>query len=572
MQTGEHPARAPFAAHVELLAMFLAHRQEIVERLQELLNAQRGPIHALQDRPHLCRQFEDCFFTASAITRAQSALRGQLEEARRASGFRPRDMPGMHNDLVDAGEMMIRGFHLWRQTRWPGRNGRARYAHTLFSLHVLRCLELLSLRLWDPGSASPGDGLAQIQRLLDRLHETAPADQPILVRDARWLLPVAQSPTTDDLAPYFQVAEQVEETLREADRIEIHKASVQMAGGHLRSQLFHYRMKEGVTFDDQALVLSSRNSNALDFAMLIQGLVPLLRAYEEAVRNRTPTSRLQLASAICQGLSADPELFVNRLDLLGAYSMIEHLFITKDLDGHAIYTPAGRRHVQLIQEYAACIARVSQALCDDCSHLEPDANAYSPYGVIYGFSSNLMEHMALKSLQPDTATHFSLEDVFTAGSADKLAWVSGWRKLPHIPPHIQSLFDYPRQFATEIFDRLAQALRGNTIAPAAGLFIMSEDDPQAGGPIASLPLEYIGSSDPQVVSSRKAHSYDPARLLRDRQEGMFVVSYPTEGGWTAITKDILTGVLGAGRDVKIVGLPGEAAGVLRLMCPNLVRP
>ena len=572
MQTGEHLAQAPFAAHVELLGMFLAHRPEIVERLQELLNAQRRPIETLQDRAHLCRQFEDCFFTVSAITRAQSGLRGQLEQARRASGFRPRDMPGMHNDLVDAGEMMIRGFHLWRQTRWPGRNGRARYAHTLFSLYVLRCLELLSLRLWDPGPASPRERLAQIQRVLDRLHETAPADQPVLLRDARWLLPLAQSPTTDDLAPYFQVAEQVEETLGEEDRIEIHKAGVQMAGGHLRSQLFHYRMKEGVTFDDQRLVLSSRNSNALDFAMLIQGLVPLLRAYEEAVRNRKPACRLQLASAICQGLSADPELFVNRLELLGAYSMIEHLFITKDRDGHVIYTPAGRRHIQLIQEYGASIRRVSLALYDDCFHFKPNGNGYSPYGVIYGFSSNLTEHMALKSLQPDTAMHFSLEDVFTDGSADKLAWVSGWRKLPHIPPHVQSLFDYPRQFAGEVFDRLAQALQGNTIAPAGGLFVMSADDPQAGGPIASLPVEYIGSSDPEVVSSHKAHPYDPARLLRDRQEGMFVVSYPTEGGWTAITKDILTGVLGVGRDVKIVGLPSEAAGALRLMCPHLVRP
>jgi hypothetical protein len=58
--------------------------------------------------------------------------------------------------------------------------------------------------------------------------------------------------------------------------------------------------------------------------------------------------------------------------------------------------------------------------------------------------------------------------------------------------------------------------------------------------------------------------------LSDRREGKYVLSYQTPGGWVAITKDILTEVLGAGRDVKIVGLPAVAIGVLKLMCPNLV--
>ena len=64
---------------------------------------------------------------------------------------------------------MIRGFHLWRQTRWPGRNGRVRYAHTLFNLYLIRCLELLSMRLWDAGSSSAGDRLSQVQGVLDQL-------------------------------------------------------------------------------------------------------------------------------------------------------------------------------------------------------------------------------------------------------------------------------------------------------------------------------------------------------------------------------------------------------------------
>ena len=52
-------------------------------------------------------------------------------------------------------------------------------------------------------------------------------------------------------------------------------------------------------------------------------------------------------------------------------------------------------------------------------------------------------------------------------------------------------------------------------------------------------------------------------------EGEFVISYQTSGGWVAITKDMLTEVLGAGRDAKIA-LPRAAGAVLTLMCPNLV--
>jgi hypothetical protein len=146
---GQRLGQVPFRAHIELLQFFLAHRDEIVERIQGVLNAQRKPIEYLQDDSLLSRHFEDCFFTLTEDTHSQSRLRGQLEEAHWASGFRPREIPGLHNGLVDPAEMMIRGFHLWRQTRWPGRTGRVRYAHTLFNLYVIRCLELLSMRLWD---------------------------------------------------------------------------------------------------------------------------------------------------------------------------------------------------------------------------------------------------------------------------------------------------------------------------------------------------------------------------------------------------------------------------------------
>ena len=566
----------PFQAHIELLQFFLARRDEIVEGIQGVLNAQRKPIEYLQDGSLLFRHVEDCFFTLSGVTHSQSRLRGRLEEARWASGFRPREIPGLHNDLVDPSEMMIRAFYLWRQTRWPGRNGRVRYAHTLFNLYLIRCLELLSLRLWDDGpvgrsvgedgsSSAPDrieDRLARVQSVLDQLWTTTPVDHPVLVRDARWLIQMAQSPATDDLGAYFEMAEKAAETGSEKDRIEIHKAGVRMTAGHLRSQIRYHSMKNAVALDDQILILSTRNSNALDFALLIQELVPLLEAYERAWQSGDGRTRLELADAICQGISPDPELFLNRVELLGAYSMIEHLFVTTDRDGHVAYTPMGQRHVRLLQEYEARIGRVSRPLYDDCPRFRPVAGACSPYGVLYGFTSNLVEHMAFKTLQPDAATAFSLEDVFVSEDANtgKLAWVSGWRKLPHLTREVETQFDYPQQFAEDIFNRIQRALRRrvedgeeNAVVQIGRLFMMPADDLQSDAKALVTP-----------------ESYDEIRLLSDRREGKCLVSYQTPGGWAAISKTILTEVLGAGRDAKIVGLPPVAVEALTLMYPNLV--
>src|SRR5580698_4664884 len=408
--TGKPLGQVPFQAHVELLRLFLTHREDIVESIEAVLNAQRKPIRYLQDRPLLPRHFEDCFFARTAV---RPTDRGQLEEAHWAAGFRPRQVHWLHNDLIHPAEMMIRGFHLWQQTHWPGRNGRLHYAHTLFNLYLIRCLELLSMRLWDEDPSRAGGRLAEIQGVLDDLWRDSPADQPVIVRDARWLIPLAQSLITDELAPYLEVSRRVTETLQEADRLEIRKAHVRMLGGHLTSQIRHYCTRDGVAIDDPGVVVRTRTSNALDFALLVCGLVELLKAYDRALLSGDERMRLDMAGAICQGISADPELFLNRIDLLSAYSMIEHVFIATEAkqearEGHVAYSPLGQRHVQLLKEYGALIDRLIMSLRDDFPRFRPVDGGCSPYGVIYGLPSHHIEHMALKTLQRDAETRFSV--------------------------------------------------------------------------------------------------------------------------------------------------------------------
>lgn len=570
--TGKPFGPAPFQAHVERLRLFLTHREDIVESIEGVLNAQRKPIPYLQDRSLLSRHFEDCFVARTAVTAGQT-----LEEAHWAGGFRPRQVHYLHNDLIHPAEMMIRGFHFWQQTRWPGRNGRMHYAHALFNLYVIRCLEFLSMRLWDEypdGSAqvNAGGRLAEIQGLLDDLWRSSPADQPVMVRDARWLIPLAQSLITDELAPYFEVARQVTETLQEADRLEIRKAHVRMLGGHLTSQIRYYCMKDGGSISERSVVVRTRTSNALDFALLVCGLVELLRAYDRALSSGDERMRLDMAGAICQGISADPELFLNRVDLLSAYSMIEHVFIGTDVERRAAYSPLGGRHVQLLKEYGRLIDRLRSPLRDDLRRFRPVDGGFSPYGVICGIPSGLIELMALKTLQRDAETRFSLEDVFSDldTSAAKLAWVDGWRKLPHIDREVQRLYDFPQRFAEDIYDRIEHELGRRDSNAGACLYIVDPETDSKAAAIPELPARYVGSSDRQIVAANKAAPYDRAQLLQERREGHFLVSYETPGGWTALRKDLLTEVLGAGGDARIEGLPLDAAQVLRLMCADLV--
>ena len=51
-----------FQAHVDLLRSFLTYRDEILERIDAVLNAQRAPVDYLQDGARLARDFEECFF------------------------------------------------------------------------------------------------------------------------------------------------------------------------------------------------------------------------------------------------------------------------------------------------------------------------------------------------------------------------------------------------------------------------------------------------------------------------------------------------------------------------------
>ena len=330
-----------FSDHIGLLEQFLAGRQQIVDDIDRRLLNVRGKATAQgTDRGFFDDILTSCFFESPAVSTESSRLKGQLAAAHLAEGFDPVPADN-HSREIDPVGLVRYAQHLWDRDRWPGRNGRIAYAQSLYAVFILRQLAHLSLRIWDEGNQMASERLQQVQRILDLLNGAGTAP---LVRDARWLIQIAQGPLTTHLKPYFVIADRVAGSFTDRDRREIHKAGAALAGGHLRSQLRHRSWQTGWAYDDRQVIALTHLSNSMDIALLIRDLVSLLEAYNAACQEPDGNERLELADAILQGLSADPELLLTRLDLLGPLTMIEDLFSARGEDGEMRYTTEGQAH------------------------------------------------------------------------------------------------------------------------------------------------------------------------------------------------------------------------------------
>ncbi len=226
--------------------------------------------------------------------------------------------------------------------------------------------------------------------------------------------------------------------------------------------------------------------------------------------------------------------------------MIEDVLVTPE----GGYTRGGERHVRLLAEYGVLMNRWRDSLLEDFPRFRPVDGCCSPYGVIFGLPTHLIEHMALKAIQADAEARFGLEDVFADGDAGgaKLAWVNGWRELPHVGREVRELYAYPQGFAEEVFNRLLQEAAGREAFRTGRVRIVEGE---------KLGAEYL------------AEGYDAARMVAARREGHFLVSFEAPDGWVALKKDLLTEVLGEGRDATIAGFPPHAVRVLTRMCGDL---
>ena len=313
-----------FTDHVALLGAYLDRRAVIVEAIErQMLNVQDKETSRSRDRGRLERLLAG-FFDAAIGLPHLSGAHGTLAAAHVDDGFQPVSR-GTYSHRLDPVDLVVRAYDHWETTRWPGRNGRIAFAHVVYAAFMIGLLEHLSLRIWDSGIDDAEGNLREVQRLLDRLN--GDSSGPVFIRDARWLIQTAQGPLTKELAPYFRVAARIAQSFDAGYRLEVHKAGAVLAGGHLRSQQRYRASESGRAFDDPEVLAITRNSNSMDVALLVGDLVPLLERFETALAEDDADLRRGLVDAILQGLSADPELLITRLELLGPAMVVEEVFI-----------------------------------------------------------------------------------------------------------------------------------------------------------------------------------------------------------------------------------------------------
>ncbi len=598
----------PFSGHIALLEQFLKDRPAIVGGLERQLFSARGKAHAASgDRESIGDILDACFFESPTISRQLSGLKGQLEAAHLADGFEPARQDG-YSRALDPVELVLRACHHWDGTRWPGTNGRLAFAQILYAVVMLRQLEHLSVRIWDENQDEKGVGciapdpfsaerLQQIQRLLDVLN----AGEIRLVRDARWLIQTAQGALTRHVKPYFIKAANISGSFTDTDRIEIHKAGAVLAGGHLRSQLRHLSQRTAWPFDDPQLLALTRSSNSMDMALLVRDLVPLLDAYSAACVRQDGDARLALADAILQGLSADPELLLTRLDLLGPSTMLEELFIERGdtqaarQAGPATHSSLGDVHREYLARYGELVGRTAESLLQDSRALDPAGALYSPLGIVYGFCTDLFANMILNtiqpsavrsvrlqpdSLRPSSVSDLTLEDLFNSHGRleEKQTQARGWERLPTGEGE-RAPFEHSSEWATQMYARLVEALKARAARPAepnasrfptARLYVVPR-----GVAIESLPdvvsaQEHCLTSDVARARMTGSTALTADRISADRAEGRLLACVNSGGAWFGVSKVPLTICTSQGRDALVADVPSSVIDVLRVVCPDLL--
>ena len=344
----------------------------------------------------------------------------------------------------------------------------------------------------------------------------------------------------------------------------MHKAGVVLAGGHLRSQQRYRASETGRAFDDPEVLAITRNSNSMDVALLVGDLVPLLERYETALADDDIDLCRGLADAILQGLTADPELLITRLDLLGPSTMVEEVFVDAATADGSRYTASGERHVALIRRYRDLLIRLAAPLTAACLELDPAGRAYSPLGISYGFCADALWNVALSALMAQPASTLSLEDLFESRTHldEKAARAHSWAQLPTRAgerKHFTHSADWAQQIFADAIERLRQSAPAMPSRPPAASSCVRRHR-LAGRQLPRLRRQRAGARRHvrhSVGARHGATAFPKSHFLADRQEGRYLASVEQDGKWFAVSKVLLTACLAQGRDAVIAGVPAR---------------
>jgi hypothetical protein len=245
----------------------------------------------------------------------------------------------------------------------------------------------------------------------------------------------------------------------------------------------------------------------------------------------------------------------------------------------------GETHREYLSRYAELIGRAAASLRKDAPAFDPALAAYSPFGIVYGFCSDILSNIVLNTLRSPSSTDLTLEDMFISGRLEqKRAQARDWERLPKGEGE-RDPFEHSTEWAQQMFSRLMVALDLRAARPAeanasnfppASLYVVPRGVAIDSLPSGILPAvivaaqEHCLTSDFTRARTTGATAFSRARLATDRAEGRFLASADFEGAWFGISKVTLRVCTGQGKAALLTDVPPPVIDVLRLVCPDLV--
>ena len=309
---------------------------------------------------------------------------------------------------------------------------------------------------------------------------------------------------------------------------------------------------------------------------------PLLERYEAALGGEDDSDadlRHGLADAILQGLSADPDLLITRLELLGPATMVEEVFVDAAAEGPR-YTAPGERHAALIRSYrdllhpscGAAVRRVPRArprrtgLFATRDLLRLLCRCSVECGARYADGTTVFESLARRPVrEPDP----SRRESHTCAHLGTAAHIG--RRAPALHPFAGVGAAGVRETSSIACGDSAPATPS---ARTGRLFVRLQSIDSLPGSIPDSAVsaqEHVVTSDIQWALNAGATAFPKSHLLADRREGRYLASVEQDGKWFAVSKVLLTACLAQGRDAVIAGVPDPVAVQLRVTCPEIVK-
>ena len=248
----------------------------------------------------------------------------------------------------------------------------------LLDYYFFYVLVLLSTRVWDDGD--PDANLDRVDALVVRLQGPSGSGQRF-VQNAGTLLLLAGS--------HYELADDAYDRLLDKVRSLAPRHQLAIALSHATSLASHLRFGFEATYGRD--IAAMRADNAPDYPWLCFALLTLLREYSSLQGSDPADQRREVVvEAILNGLSTDPAAFLSD------------------------QVPAGLTACALERaELRAALQGHSQALASESERHRPADRAYSPIGLFFNFSHNVVKGTVVDALlwgQPRTV---SLNDLLT---------------------------------------------------------------------------------------------------------------------------------------------------------------